>query len=91
MSWLHLLWDIASVWAICAGCLMIFITVLKAQRSGGGEEPSGGGMSSALIRIRSATPSFEKSRQPVKPIRALTLDHPKETRVSDLDRADFSY
>jgi hypothetical protein len=30
------------VWAICAGCLMIFIAVLKAQRSGGGEEPSGG-------------------------------------------------
>ena len=33
MDWLHLMWDIASVWGICAGCLMIFIAVLKAQSS----------------------------------------------------------
>src|SRR5262245_56545275 len=31
MSWLHLLWDMSSVWAICAGCVMIFIAVLKVQ------------------------------------------------------------
>jgi len=31
VSWLHLLWDIASVWAICAGCLMIFISVLARR------------------------------------------------------------
>jgi hypothetical protein len=32
MDWLHLMWDIAAVWASCAGCLAIFIEVLKAQR-----------------------------------------------------------
>ena len=31
MDCLHLLWDIVSVWAICAGCLSIFIAVLKVQ------------------------------------------------------------
>jgi hypothetical protein len=31
MDWLYLIWIIASVWAICAGCLVIFIAVLKAQ------------------------------------------------------------
>jgi hypothetical protein len=30
-DWLHLMWDIASVWAICASALGIFIAVLKAQ------------------------------------------------------------
>jgi hypothetical protein len=31
MNLLHLIWDIASLWAICAGSLMIFIAVLKTQ------------------------------------------------------------
>ena len=31
MEWLELMWNIASMWALCAGCLMIFVAVLKAQ------------------------------------------------------------
>jgi hypothetical protein len=34
MDWLHLMWSIASVWAICAGCLVIFIAVLKRKTRG---------------------------------------------------------
>ena len=34
MDWLELIWNIASMWALCAGCLMIFIEILKTQRRG---------------------------------------------------------
>jgi hypothetical protein len=29
MDWLELLWNIASVWAICGGCLAVFVAVFK--------------------------------------------------------------
>jgi hypothetical protein len=29
MDWVELVWNIASVWTICAGCLAIFVAVLK--------------------------------------------------------------
>jgi hypothetical protein len=29
MDWLELVWNIVSVWAICAGCLTVFVATFK--------------------------------------------------------------
>ena len=31
MDWLELIWNIASMWALCVGCLMIFVAVLRRR------------------------------------------------------------